>query len=121
MATFTLTPDEPLAPVDTASRQLRLVSTSLAPPAEPPLQRAAKDDPPASAPCATCGAQVLHGVTAAGTAVTLDTQARTYVVVWPNGDAQPRLTPSMGYPGHVCHTKERELDQRGHLNRKLRF
>jgi hypothetical protein len=98
MTTVTLTP------ADTApsTRQLALATSGLAPTEAVPLKRGKDDTPPAHAPCAVCGAMVLSGATADGVRLALDTDVRTYAVLWLNSTAVPQLRASSAYPVHTC-------------------
>jgi|RhiMethySRZTD1v2_1073278.scaffolds.fasta_scaffold12917_12 hypothetical protein len=58
--------------------------------------------PPAYSPCPRCGAMVLTGATPAGVQVALETSIRTYTVLWPEAQGQPRLHESRAYPVHRC-------------------
>src|SRR5207245_3804225 len=103
MPDLTLTADESLDLTETPTRQLRLVSTGLAPMADIPVRSRGKPDPrPCYAPCCVCGAQVLTGRTQAGAQLALDVGIRTYIVDWPHGAPVPVFTESRAYPVHRC-------------------
>jgi hypothetical protein len=109
VSTFTLLPDDPRTPTEPTTRQLRLVTTGLAPTAEVPGARAQPERPACYLPCPTCGAQVLVGRTKAGKAVALDLGPQTYIVDFPAGADAPTLHESRGYPVHGC--QQAALDQ----------
>jgi hypothetical protein len=97
MPDFTLTPDEVLEPHEPPERQLRLVTTDLAPTEDVPLKALkGPDDPSCYAPCTHCGAMVLTGITPTGTRVVLETGIATYAVDFPKGERQPVLYLSRG-------------------------
>src|SRR2546429_9998259 len=103
MADLTLTADESLDLAETPARQVRLVSTGLAPTADIPVSGRGKADPrPCYAPCQGCGAQVLTGTTQAGVQLALDVGVRTCAVDWHHGAPEPVLVESRGYPVHQC-------------------
>jgi hypothetical protein len=95
---------------DAAPRQLRLVSTGLAPTADVPTSPRRKPEArPCYGPCKACGAAVLTGRTAAGVEHALDVNIPTFTVLWENQASSPSLRPSGGYPVHRCGGKaERE-------------
>ena len=106
MTDLALTADENLGTPETPARQLRLVTTDLAPTADIPSSvRTQPDLSPAYAPCSACGALVLTGMTSTGAQLTLDVRVATYTIDWQHGSPQPLMHESRGYPLHQCVTK----------------
>jgi hypothetical protein len=107
MTDLTLTADEALATPEMPSRQVRMVSSGLAPTADVPVSsRTKRESPPCYAPCTVCGALVLTGATQTGIRLALDVGIKTYVVDWHHGTPQPVLIESRGYPVHRCGREE---------------
>ena len=64
---------------------------------------ASREEPcPAYAPCRTCGAAVLTGVTTGGVQMVLDIHVKTFTVLWLPETPLPTLHESRGYPVHRC-------------------
>jgi hypothetical protein len=103
MSDFLLEPDQIEPDRPERRSPVRMVSTGLAPTAALPTTRGkAKEPAPAYAPCVTCHAPVLRGLTASGEQLMLDTGLRTYAVDWSHGETTPVLRESRGYPEHRC-------------------